>query len=69
MAGKPNDKMFKTMVAKHGSEEGARNWFRNIGSIGGRAKNPNKGFGGNRELARAAGAKGGRIGKRGKANV
>lgn len=36
MAGKPNDKMFKTMVEKHGSEEAARAWFRSIGSKGGK---------------------------------
>lgn len=36
MAGKPNDKMFKTMVRKHGSEKKAREWFSSIGAIGGR---------------------------------
>lgn len=34
------------------------------GRIGGKVKNPNKGFGSNRELAKVAGAKGGRISRR-----
>lgn len=36
MSGKPNEKMFETMVKKHGSEEAARNWFRTIGGRGGK---------------------------------
>ena len=63
MAGKPNDKMFKTMVEKHGGEEAAREWFRSIGRRGGLAKVP-KGFALNPELAKTCGAKGGRISKR-----
>ena len=43
MSGKPNDKMFKTMIKKYGSEEKARDWFRSIGQAGGLAKVP-KGF-------------------------
>lgn len=35
MSGKPNDKMFATMVKKHGSEEAARAWFKRIGALGG----------------------------------
>ena len=35
MSGRPNKKMFKTMVKKHGSEEAARAWFRGIGAQGG----------------------------------
>ena len=35
-----------------------------LGMVGGRAKSPRKGFGGNRELAREAGRKGGTISKR-----
>jgi len=36
MSGKPNDKVFKTMVKKHGSEEAARAWYRELGAKGGR---------------------------------
>jgi len=64
MSGKPNDKVFKTMVKKHGSEEAARAWYRELGAKGGRVRSPIKGFGSNRELARIAGAKGGTISKR-----
>lgn len=63
MAGKPNDKMFKTMVKKHGSDEAARAWFRAVGRRGGLAKVP-KGFALNPKLASLSGAKGGRISKR-----
>lgn len=65
MAGRPNTKMFKTMVAKHGSEEKAREWFRTIGASGGKASGTG-GFFANRELARIAGAKGGMKSRRGK---
>ena len=64
MSGKPNDKVFKTMVKKHGSEEAARAWYRKLGAKGGRVRSPIKGFGSNRELARIAGAKGGAISRR-----
>ena len=63
MSGRPNDKMFKTMVKKHGSEEAAREWFRTIGKIGGHNGHTG-GFAANRELARIAGAKGGRKSRR-----
>lgn len=63
MAGKPNDKIFKTMVEKHGSEEAARAWFRSIGSKGGKASTTG-GFAANPELAKIAGSIGGRISKR-----
>lgn len=67
MAGRPNDKMFKTMVEKHGSEEAARAWFRSIGSKGGKAPSDKpKGFAANPELARIAGAIGGKISQRNK---
>ena len=67
MAGRPNDKMFKTMVNKHGSEEAARAWFRSIGSRGGSAPTTKpKGFAANKDLAKSAGAVGGRISRRGK---
>lgn len=65
MAGKPNTKMFATMVEKYGSEEAAREFFRTIGSRGGKARVP-KGFATNREMARIAGAIGGSISRRGK---
>ena len=65
MAGKPNDKIFKTMVEKHGSEEAARAWFRSIGSKGGKAPTDKpKGFAANPELARIAGSIGGKTSKR-----
>lgn len=41
-------------------------WYKTIGSKGGKAKVP-KGFALNRERAKLAGAKGGKISKRGKA--
>ena len=65
MACKPNDKIFKTMVEKHGSEEAARAWFRSIGSKGGKASTTG-GFAANPELARIAGSKGGKISRRNK---
>ena len=43
MAGKPNEKVFKTMVEKHGGEEAARDWYRKIGAIGG-ARSKDGGF-------------------------
>lgn len=65
MAGKPNDKMFKTMVEKHGGEDAARAWFRSIGSKGGKAPSDKpKGFAANPDLAARVGAIGGRISKR-----
>jgi len=36
-------------------------FYARIGGKGGKAKNPNKGFGANRTLASLAGAKGGRV--------
>ena len=57
----------QTLIAKHGSEEAVNEWFRSLGASGGKVCNPNKGFGGNRELARRAGAVGGKISKRGRA--
>lgn len=39
-------------------------YYREIGKIGGSKKNPNKGFGSNRELASTAGKKGGIISRR-----
>jgi hypothetical protein len=50
-----------TNKAKYGAD-----YYAKIGVLGGKKKNPNKGFGSNKELARKAGAKGGAISKRGK---
>lgn len=44
-----------TIISKYG--EG---YYGALGAIGGKAKNPNKGFGGNRTLARKAGTLGGK---------
>ena len=68
MAGKPNTKWLETMVAKHGSREAVREWQQAIGAKGGRNGNTG-GFAANPELARIAGAKGGKISRRGKAKV
>ena len=65
MSGRPNDKVFKTMIQKHGSEEAAREWFRKIGAKGGRTSRGG-GFAANPELARIAGRKGGLKSRRGK---
>lgn len=55
----------KTMQQKYGGAAGVHNMMRIIGSKGGQQK-PSKprGFAANPELARAAGAKGGRISRR-----
>lgn len=53
-------KVAKTNIERHGED-----FYKTIGATGGSVKNPNKGFGSNRELARIAGAKGGRVSKRG----
>lgn len=77
MSGRKNDKQFQTMIKKHGSEENARNWYRQIGQRGGRASN-HGGFASNkigedgltgRERASVFGAVGGKKSKRGKARV
>lgn len=54
-------KAVKTCMAKHGKD-----FYKLIGAKGGRNGHTG-GFAANRELARIAGAKGGRISKRGKA--
>lgn len=53
-----------TIKEKHGED-----FFKKVGAIGGTAKSPNKGFGADRERAKLAGIKGGKISRRGKANV
>ena len=53
----------KTIIDRHGED-----YFKNIGSIGGKNRSPLKGFGGmTPEKRRMAGAKGGSISRRGKA--
>jgi len=49
----------QTNKAKYGES-----FYKDIGKLGGAVKHPYKGFGGNRELARIVGAKGGKISKR-----
>ena len=56
----------KTMLAKYG-EEGLREMMRVNGAKGGRNGHKGKGFAANPELARKAGAKGGKISRRGPA--
>ena len=65
-------KLRKTMIAKYGSEEAWKEHMRNIGSKGGTETHKNGwlaqvNFAADRDRARIAGAKGGRISKRGKA--
>ncbi len=54
-------------AAKTNKELYGEDFYREIGAEGGKRKNPYKGFGTNRELAKIAGAKGGYISKRTKA--
>jgi len=65
MSGRPNEKMFNTLIKKHGSEELAREWFRTIGARGGKVTG-NKGFATNRKLASISGRIGGLTSRRGK---
>lgn len=53
----------QTMIEKHGSEEAWRQHMAGLGRKGG-ANGHTGGFHNNPELARIAGAKGGRIGRR-----
>ena len=54
-------------TAKANKKRFGEDFYRNIGRKGGRAPtNKPKGFAANRELARIAGAKGGRISRRGR---
>lgn len=64
MSGRPNKKMFATMVKKHGSEEAAREWFRTIGSRGGQ-NGTTGGFAADNVRARISGAMGGRYSRKG----
>lgn len=54
----------QTMRKKYGGKKGVHEMMRLIGSKGGQQKSSLKGFAANRELARAAGAKGGRVSRR-----
>ena len=56
----------QTMIAKHGDEAKYASWMADIGRKGGKAGHTG-GFYANRDLARIAGAKGGRISRRGPA--
>ena len=51
----------ETIFAKYGKD-----FYKNIGAIGGKVENPKKGFGSNNKLAREAGVKGGTISRRSK---
>jgi general stress protein YciG len=55
----------QTMIEKYGSEEAWKEFMRHNGRLGGQ-NGTTGGFYANRELARQAGAKGGRISRRGK---
>lgn len=66
MAGTKEGALKTIMVIK---QKYGEDFYRRIGAIGGVAKSPNKGFGADRERAKLAGMKGGRISRRGKANV
>jgi len=52
------------LTAKTNKHLYGKNFYVNIGAKGGAKKNPDKGFGTNRELARIAGAKGGKKSRR-----
>ncbi|MEI4745919.1 hypothetical protein [Rhodococcus erythropolis] len=56
-------KWMQSMIEIHGSRQAVREHMREVGAKGGKAQ-VTKGFGSNPELARIAGAKGGRISRR-----
>lgn len=61
-------KFLENMIKKHGNEEAYREHMKKIGALGGSKPTVKpKGFAANPELARKAGAIGGRISRRGKA--
>ena len=64
MSGRPNKKIFATIIKKHGSEEAAREWFSTIGKIGGK-NGTTGGFAADKNRARTAGAAGGKYGRKG----
>lgn len=49
----------QTIIDNYGTD-----FWKNAGSVGGKVKSPLKGFGSNKEMARIAGAKGGRVSRR-----
>jgi len=51
-------------TVKTNKEKYGEDFYKKIGSTGGKVKNSKKGFGSNRELAKKAGAIGGTISKR-----
>lgn len=68
MPGRPNKRWMETMIAKLGSREAVSADMSARGTKGGHNGNTG-GFAVNRELARIAGAKGGRNSRRGKNKV
>lgn len=64
----PGTKTGGVQAAKTNRERHGRDFYARIGKIGGQNSNTG-GFAANKELARIAGAKGGRVSRRGKANV
>lgn len=62
-------KMRQTMIEKLGSVEAVSKYYAEIGKRGGSARSSSKGFGSDKERARLAGAKGGRISRRGPIKV
>ena len=66
MAGnkKSGETLRQTMIKKYGSEEAWKAVMRENGRKGGSVSTPTGGFAANPELARIAGAKGGRISRR-----
>jgi hypothetical protein len=69
MAGKPNTKWRETMLKKfNGNETDLKEYMMSIGSKGGK-NSTTGGFYANRELARIAGRKGGKISRRRKVTI
>ena len=63
-----SNKWKQTMLKKYGGKEGLHKRVQELGSIGGKTPTSKpKGFASNPELARIAGAKGGKISRRGPA--
>ena len=56
------------LAAETNKRKYGENFYAEIGKRGGMARNPQKGFGADRERARIAGAKGGRKSRRGPKN-
>lgn len=59
-------KMKATMIARYGSEEAVREFYKNIGRKGGKVEHPEtRPFRASTVLARIAGSHGGRVSRRG----